>query len=148
VSLPPLTRASALRGGLVTLAAAVVGFGVARARELGTSQDGGGAANAYGAAPTVGRRLAALADVPPDGGLVLSEEGVVLVRGPGDEVRGFSVTCTHQGCPVSEVRDGRILCPCHGSAFDAATGEVVGGPAPAPLEPVEVTVEGEEVLAR
>jgi Rieske Fe-S protein len=145
VALTPITRASALRGGLVALAAAVAGFAAARAGGLG-SGDGTAAANSYGAAPSGGRRLAALADVPADGGLVLADEGVVLVRGAGEDVHGFSTTCTHQGCPVSEVSGDRIHCPCHGSAFDAATGEVVAGPAPSPLESVEVVVQGEDVV--
>jgi Rieske Fe-S protein len=146
VALPPITRASAVRGGLVALAAAVAGFAVARASGLADGEGGTAAANSYGADPSGGRRLAALADVPPDGGLVLSDEGVVLVRGEGDEVHAFSTTCTHQGCPVSEVSGGQIICPCHGSAFDAGTGEVVSGPAPSPLERIDVVVQGEDVL--
>jgi len=146
VALPPITRASAVRGGLVTVAAAVTGFAVARATGLADGRGAAAAANSYGADPSGGRRLAALADVPPDGGLVLSEEGVVLVRGEGEEVHAFSTTCTHQGCPVTEVTGGEIICPCHGSAFDAATGEVVDGPAPSPLEPIEVMVQGADVV--
>jgi len=145
VALPPITRASAVRGGLVALVAAMAGFAVARVSGI-ADREGGGAANSYGADPSGGRRLAALADVPPDGGLVLSEEGVVLVRGEGEEVHAFSTTCTHQGCPVTEVTGGEIICPCHGSAFDAATGEVVDGPAPSPLNPIEVVVQGEDVV--
>lgn len=147
MSLPPMTRASALRGGLVALAAAVAGFVVARAGELGDREAGTPAANAYGSTPTGGRPLATLDDVPPGGGLVLADDGVVLVRGEGEDVHAFSATCTHQGCPVSEVREGRILCPCHGSVFDAATGEVLQGPAPSPLPTVDVRVQGEDILA-
>jgi Rieske Fe-S protein len=146
VPLPPVTRASVLRGGLITLGAAVVGYVVARAGDLG-QETGTGAANAYGTAPSGGSPLAAVDDVPAGGGLVLADQGVVLVRGEGDDVRAFSSTCTHQGCPVSEVTGGRILCPCHGSAFDAETGAVVQGPATAALPKVEVTVEDGEVLS-
>ena len=147
MSLPPMTRASALRSGLVVIAAAAAGFVVARAGDLGNREAGPAAANAYGSAPSGGRPLAALDDVPPGGGLVLADEGVVLVRGEGEEVHAFSATCTHQGCPVSEVSGGRIVCPCHGSVFDAASGEVVDGPAPTALQPVEVTVRDGNVLA-
>jgi Rieske Fe-S protein len=38
--------------------------------------------------------------------------------------------CTHAGCPVDKfiAADGYMLCPCHGSQFNAR-GQVVGGPA-------------------
>ena len=147
MALPPLTRASALRGGLLALAAAAVGFAAARASGAGTSEAGTPAANAYGTAPSGGRALASVDDIPEGGGLVLAEEGVVLVRGQGEDVHAFSSTCTHQGCPVSEVTGGRIICPCHGSAFDATTGEVLAGPAPSPLPAVDVTVEDGTVQA-
>ena len=70
---------------------------------------------------------------------MLADQRVVLVRS-GDEVHAFSSTCTHQGCTVDGVTDGVITCPCHGSAFDAATGDVVTGPATRPLDPVQVEV--------
>ena len=112
----------------------------------GSGEAGTVAANAYGATPAGGRRLAALADIPPGGGVILADEGVVLVRGEGDDVHAFSATCTHQGCPVAEVTDGRIICPCHGSVFDAETGSR-RGPAPSPLESIDVVVQGGDVLA-
>lgn len=36
-------------------------------------------------------------------------------------------TCTHQGCTVG-LRKTQLICPCHGSIFQAATGAVVLGP--------------------
>ncbi len=99
----------------------------------GGDTTGGGNANA-GAKP-----LVSLADVPQGGGVVAKEAGVVVTR-DGDQVRAFSATCTHQGCQVTSVSGGTINCPCHGSKFDAATGSVVGGPAPSPLPPVRVEV--------
>jgi len=41
----------------------------------------------------------------------------------------------------------QLDCPCHGSVFDAFTGEVLRGPAQAPLAPVPVTVSGQDVVA-
>jgi Rieske Fe-S protein len=39
------------------------------------------------------------------------------------------------------------ICPCHGSTYDAATGAVISGPAPAPLATFPVTVVDGEVVA-
>jgi thiosulfate dehydrogenase [quinone] large subunit len=50
------------------------------------------------------------------------------------------------GCEVNQVSDGKIKCPCHFSVFDASTGAVVSGPAPAPLPKVAVTVSDGQVL--
>lgn len=36
-------------------------------------------------------------------------------------------TCTHQGCAVA-LKKALLVCPCHGSVFQAATGDVVTGP--------------------
>ena len=84
--------------------------------------------------------LATVAEIPEGGGLVLDQQSIVITRETGDKVHGFSAVCTHQGCLVTAVADGKITCPCHGSAFDAATGAVVNGPATAPLPAVPVTV--------
>lgn len=142
-----LSRRAVVRGSGVVALGAVFGFALARrsdaARGAGPS---GAAANGYGpaAAPGDGEVLAAVADVPDGGGLVLAEQHVVLTR-TGDQVHAFSATCTHQGCTVDGVTDGRITCPCHGSAFDATTGMVVQGPATTALAPVAVTVADGDV---
>ncbi|QHT58336.1 Rieske (2Fe-2S) protein [Cellulomonas sp. H30R-01] len=94
-----------------------------------------------------GTVLAALSDVPDGGGLVLTDRQVVLVR-DGDDVEGFSAVCTHQGCLVDEVADGEIRCPCHGSVFDARSGDVVRGPAQRPLPEVDVDVRDGQVVLR
>ena len=137
-----LTRRSVLRGSGVVAVGAVVGFALARRSDAakGTGP-AGAAANGYGpvAGGAGGEQLASLADVPDGGGLVLGDQHVVLTRS-GDEVHAFSSTCTHQGCTVAGVTDGTITCPCHGSAFDAATGAVVRGPAATGLGSVDVTV--------
>ena len=88
-------------------------------------------------APT---ELSALSAIPENGGVVLDQQSIVLTRETGDKVHAFSAICTHQGCLVSQVSNGTITCPCHGSAFDATTGAVVGGPAPSPLAAIPVTV--------
>jgi cytochrome b6-f complex iron-sulfur subunit len=53
--------------------------------------------------------------------------------------------CTHLGCAVPWVEtEGQFHCPCHGSLFNR-NGEVIGGPAPRPLDIFPVTVKSGEV---
>ena len=50
-----------------------------------------------------------------------------------DDFTVFAVNCTHLGCPVSWIPDGKIfLCPCHGGVY-YADGTVAAGPPPRPL---------------
>ncbi len=95
-----------------------------------------------------GDRIAALADVPAGGALELQLDGrrVLLVRSPAGAVVGWDAQCPHRGCTVRALDGGGLGCPCHGSAFDPATGEVLEGPATRGLTPLPVTVSGEQVL--
>ena len=53
--------------------------------------------------------------------------------------------CTHLGCAVPWLEEERHFhCPCHGSVFNEV-GEVIGGPAPRPLDLFPVEVRGGEV---
>jgi Rieske Fe-S protein len=100
-----------------------------------------------GGAPTgVGRPvLARTADIPVGGGRVFADKGVVVTQPREGTVKAFSAVCTHQGCTVASVEGGTINCPCHGSKFDVADGSVKGGPAPRPLPPAAITVDGGEI---
>ncbi|WP_217630838.1 Rieske (2Fe-2S) protein [Modestobacter sp. DSM 44400] len=91
--------------------------------------------------------LVALADVPVEGGYLLEVDGrrVVITQPSAGTVAAFDATCPHAGCTVRPTGDG-LGCPCHGSAFDPATGEVREGPATSPLIPVGVTVRGNDVV--
>lgn len=62
----------------------------------------------------------------------------VVQPSPG-QYRAFSAVCTHQGCTVAFSRpDHTFQCPCHGSVFDARTGQVIQGPAQLPLPAIPV----------
>jgi Rieske Fe-S protein len=104
-----------------------------------------GAEAAGGAAGTV---LAALSAVPV-GSAVSAKDGagkpVVVAQPTAGKVVAFSAICTHQGCTVAPAGT-KFQCPCHGSMYDAATGAVLKGPAPAPLTPVPVQVTGGNVV--
>ena len=57
-------------------------------------------------------------------------------------------SCTHAGCPFSEaadLEDGTIICNCHGSEFELATGEVLRGPADRPVRTYPVRVTGDQL---
>jgi Rieske Fe-S protein len=96
------------------------------------------------AAPAVpageGSVLAAVADVPVGGGVVLDDRDVVVTQPVPGTFRAFSATCTHQGCTVRDVADGTINGPCHGSSFAVADGSVTAGPATTPLPAKAVAV--------
>jgi Rieske Fe-S protein len=74
-----------------------------------------------------------------------SGKPVVVVRAAPDRVVAFSAVCTHMGCTVAPAGT-TLKCPCHGSAFDAATGAVLNGPASRPLPSVSVRVDGDSVV--
>ncbi|MCK9902547.1 twin-arginine translocation pathway signal protein [Parafrankia colletiae] len=141
------TRRVVVPGIVVTVAGAGAGFAVASTSSAADPKPPTAAANGGGDAPGgEDGPLVQLSDVPPDGGVVLSDAGIVLTRDSGDGIQGFSAVCTHQGCLVSSVAQGQINCPCHGSSFDARTGEPVAGPARTKLPPVAVTVRDNAVF--
>lgn len=69
--------------------------------------------------------------------------GLVLCRTGNDgQVSAFGEFCPHLAAPMSDgwVDRGRIVCPWHGSRFDVVTGEVLRGPAAAPLPCYETRI--------
>lgn len=89
--------------------------------------------------------LAKAADIPVGGGKVFAEQKVVVTQPSAGTFKGFTTTCTHQGCTVEKVEDGAIKCPCHGSMFSIEDGSVKGGPAARPLPEKAVKVEGDRI---
>jgi nitrite reductase/ring-hydroxylating ferredoxin subunit len=58
--------------------------------------------------------------------------------------------CSHAGCPFSSeasLEGTTIVCNCHGSEFDLATGEVRRGPAEHPIRSVPVRVVDDAIEA-
>jgi Rieske Fe-S protein len=98
-----------------------------------------------GSAKKTTKSIAAVADVPVGGGMILKKQGVVLTQPTKGKIKAFSVTCTHAGCAVTKVNDGTIDCPCHGSKFAIEDGAPTDGPAKTPLEKVSVKVKSKKV---
>jgi Rieske Fe-S protein len=155
----PITRRSVLGG-----AAAVGGAAVLAA--CGSDDDGGDAATEPGTgaeeteAIDEGEDLAegqdpveeeeiliAAVEVPIGGGVIIGSAGVVVTQPTMNEFKGFSSTCTHQGCQVSSVEGDTIRCACHNSTFSVDDGSVLGGPATAPLPEVPVVLAGDQVVS-
>ena len=114
----------------------------------GGGTDGSGATTTPDTSAAAGEEVAALADIPVGGSIsaMIGDDPVLLAQPTAGEVVAFSAICTHQQCVVAAAGE-RFECPCHGSAFDAATGDVLNGPALEPLNPVAVTVDGDRVVA-
>jgi Rieske Fe-S protein len=103
----------------------------------------GAAGSGAAAAPAA---LASTSDVPVGGGKILADKKIVITQPKSGEFRGFSAVCTHAGCIVGTVSGGTINCPCHGSRFSITNGSVVNGPAPSPLPPVGIKVQGTSII--
>jgi len=58
----------------------------------------------------------------------------------------FSAHCTHLGCLIHDVKDGKLVCPCHGSTYDLAGRVFQGVPAPLNLVVPEHSYPKENVL--
>jgi len=154
-----VTRRALLRGSSLAVVGGVLGWVWARNSAAAKRSAGAGGANDYQYAPNSasssgpgssgpGRRLVAVDAVPAGGGVIVKSARVVVTKDASGGLHGFSAVCTHQGCIVSSVRHGRIECPCHGSQFDATTGKVLAGPAPAALNAVDVVAVGGVVYAK
>jgi Rieske Fe-S protein len=111
----------------------------------GCGSDDGGDAEDQPSTPDAGSELAATADVPVGGGLILQDQKIVITQPTEGDFKAFTAVCTHQGCLVAEVQE-TINCDCHDSSYSLEDGSVQGGPAPRPLAAVEITVEGDQIL--
>jgi Rieske Fe-S protein len=140
-----MTRRSLLTGTATAIVGGVLGFVVARNSDAAKARESTTEANSYGAgAGASGTELVTAAAIPDGGGVIVGK--VVLTRS-GEQIHAFSAVCTHQGCLVTRVAARAIDCPCHGSRFDATTGQVLNGPASSPLPKVAVTVREGKVYS-
>lgn len=129
------------------LTAAAVGAGAAALAACSSSY---GNASGGGGSPTAqqgGVSLTKLADVPVGSAVSVSlpdgSPGIVA-RPTATTAAAFSAYCTHMHCVVAP-QGGKLVCPCHGSVYNALTGAVEQGPAPADLAKVSVSVVAGEV---
>jgi nitrite reductase/ring-hydroxylating ferredoxin subunit len=75
-------------------------------------------------------------------------DSAILIRTSEGAYHAYGQKCTHLSCPVYYSRDHqRLECPCHDGAFDAATGNVLYGPPPRALDPIEVEIRDGQIWA-
>lgn len=90
-------------------------------------------------------------EVPATGGIEVraGDTEVALFRDAGT-IRAIAERCTHRGGPLheSDVTDGQVECPWHGSVFDLRDGSLVRGPATAPQQSFETRVRSGKVELR
>jgi Rieske Fe-S protein len=134
-----IARRDVVRGGVLGMVAVPL---VAACGSGQSSSDGSGSGGGKASGPVE----VPVADVPVDGGKVLTHAEVVVTQPSKGEFKAFSAVCTHQGCLVNDVKDGQIVCPCHGSMFSIEDGSVTGGPAPKPLPEAKVTVKSGTIV--
>ncbi|MDG9715765.1 Rieske (2Fe-2S) protein [Streptomyces sp. DH24] len=130
-----------------TVVVAVGAAGFAAALTACGSDDGSSSVSSDAGASSGGSGavLARTTDIPEGGGKIFKEQGVVVTQPTAGTFKAFSAKCTHQGCAVSGVADGVIICPCHNSTFSVADGSVQKGPATKPLPAEQITVEGDSI---
>ena len=97
--------------------------------------------------PEAGAALATTSEVPVGGGIILTDEKIVITQPTEGDFKAFTAVCTHAQNTVTSVEDGVIGCSFHGSSFSAETGEVENGPASSPLASVAIDVQGDQILA-
>ena len=91
-------------------------------------------------------RVASTSDVPAGAVRVVQCGGRSLALSNVDGTcYAIDNRCTHDDGPLGEgtLRNGRILCPRHGAAFDAKTGRVISLPAVRSVRAYPVTVQGD-----
>jgi nitrite reductase/ring-hydroxylating ferredoxin subunit len=151
------TRRGVLAGvGLVGLAGAITacssgGSSMSAAVADPATSSGAGATGAAASAPAsassaAGGALAATSDIPVGGGKIFDTQLTVVTQPTAGEFKAFSAVCTHMGCTVNQIADGRIDCPCHGSEYSITDGAVLAGPAPRPLPAKTIKITGDSIF--
>jgi len=153
------TRRGVLAGvGLVGLAGAITACGSngssmsaavadpATSGGTGAMSSPGTSAPASAAGGPAAGALAATSDIPVGGGKIFDTQLTVVTQPTAGEFKAFSAVCTHMGCTVNQIADGRIDCPCHGSEYSITDGAVLAGPAPRPLPAKTIKITGDSIF--
>ncbi len=140
----------------VALAGATAGLGRAiggapKAKSGTASLNGGTTTTAAASGSTtttspLGTAIGAAATVPVGGAATFTapngDPGIVLQPTKG-QFLAYDAICPHAGCTVSFSKAADLMvCPCHGSEFKVANGDVIAGPSPTGLAKFAITEGG------
>ncbi|MDT0465638.1 Rieske (2Fe-2S) protein [Streptomyces gibsoniae] len=134
---PSASRRTVLRGAALT---PVAGLGIAACSP-------GGDSGSTQATPTAPVALGPESEVPAGSAKLYRDENVVVSRTANGSLKAYSTICTHAGCAINKLAGTTLICPCHGSRFDAVTGKVVQDPATEPLHELSVEVKNGRIVA-
>ncbi len=142
---PVLPRRPVLLTGLAAAATATLAACSSSGPKASTASSAAPAAPSTGGGG--GGALVELSAVPVGGSVSATDGGhpIIVAQPTKGAVVAFSAICTHMGCTVAP-SGKQLVCPCHGSVYDAFTGKNLTGPAPSPLPAVPVKVAGGKVL--
>jgi thiosulfate dehydrogenase [quinone] large subunit len=96
-----------------------------------------------GGSHPAGTKLGPAKDVPVGQAASFSDprtgDPSIVIQPTAGKFVAFDAVCPHAGCTVQYDPSNTILvCPCHGSQFNAATGAVETGPAATGLRPITI----------
>ena len=126
-------------GGSSSSPAGAASASTAPASAPGSASAAAGTGSATGA-------LATTSEIPVGSGKIFTPEKVVVTQPVSGDFKAFSAVCTHMGCIVSQISNGTIDCPCHGSQYSIKDGAVVAGPAPSPLPAEPIKLSGTSIV--
>jgi thiosulfate dehydrogenase [quinone] large subunit len=91
-----------------------------------------------------GTRIGPASGVPVGGAASFQDpssgDPAIVIQPKAGQFLAFDAVCPHAGCTVDFDQSQDILvCPCHGSLFNASTGTVEQGPAASGLRTISVT---------
>ncbi|MFI1567311.1 Rieske 2Fe-2S domain-containing protein [Streptomyces sp. NPDC020490] len=133
---PSPSRRTVLRGAAV---APVAGLGL-----TACSLAGGTTTSAVPTAPV---DLGAESEIAEGSAKLYQDHNVVVSRAADGSLKAYSTICTHARCAINTLQGTKLICPCHGSEFDATTGKVLRSPAAAPLDELPVRAEKGRIVA-
>jgi nitrite reductase/ring-hydroxylating ferredoxin subunit len=113
--------------------------------QAGANASGGDSGAGASSGSGGGAALAKTSEIPEGGGKIFKDKSLVVTQPASGQFKAFSTKCPHQGCAVSSIANGAIVCPCHGSQFSVEDGSVKKGPATTGLTEQKVTVSGDSI---